>query len=148
MKTYGLTPEQLAMVSVVQRQWAAQNPRAILKTPLTVEDVLNSRRIAYPYRKWPAVLMLSKHREICHIRMLCTLQKQKIGSRGHAGERYISRDNRFQITIIPRIRPDLVQKKQVDQANENQRQVVGDPAGRISKVHLNGGRCRRARFAE
>jgi acetyl-CoA acetyltransferase len=43
MKTYGLTHEQLAMVSVVQREWAAKNPRATFKTPITVEDVLNSR---------------------------------------------------------------------------------------------------------
>ena len=28
MKTYGLTHEQLAMVAVVQREWAAKNPRA------------------------------------------------------------------------------------------------------------------------
>jgi hypothetical protein len=26
MKTYGMTHEQLAMVSVVQREWAAKNP--------------------------------------------------------------------------------------------------------------------------
>jgi acetyl-CoA acetyltransferase len=33
MKTYALTPdEQLAMVSVVQREWAAKNPRATFKT--------------------------------------------------------------------------------------------------------------------
>jgi hypothetical protein len=29
MKTYGLTHEQLAMVSVVQREWAAKNPRQL-----------------------------------------------------------------------------------------------------------------------
>jgi len=46
MKTYGLTHEQLAMVSVVQREWADKNPRATFKTPITVEDVLNSRMIA------------------------------------------------------------------------------------------------------
>ncbi|WP_436441349.1 hypothetical protein, partial [Enterococcus faecium] len=28
MKTYGITHEQIAMVSVVQREWAAKNPRA------------------------------------------------------------------------------------------------------------------------
>src|SRR5215218_11196225 len=28
MKTYGTTEEQLAMVSVIQREWAAKNPRA------------------------------------------------------------------------------------------------------------------------
>ena len=35
------------MVSVVQREWAAKNPRATFKTLITVEDVLNSRIIAY-----------------------------------------------------------------------------------------------------
>src|SRR3981081_2865734 len=50
MKTYGLTHEQFAMVSVVQREWAAKNPRATFKAPITVEDVLNSRMIAYPFR--------------------------------------------------------------------------------------------------
>jgi acetyl-CoA acetyltransferase len=35
---------------VVQREWAAKNPRAIFKAPITVEDVLNSRMIAYPFR--------------------------------------------------------------------------------------------------
>jgi len=49
MKEYGMTHEQLAMVSVVQRQWAAQNPRASFRDPISVEDVLNSRMIAYPF---------------------------------------------------------------------------------------------------
>jgi acetyl-CoA acetyltransferase len=38
------------MVLVVQREWAAKNPRASFKTPITVEDVLSSRMIAYPFR--------------------------------------------------------------------------------------------------
>ena len=50
MKTYGLSHEQLAMVSVVQREWAAKNPRATFRAPITVDDVLNSRMIAYPFR--------------------------------------------------------------------------------------------------
>src|SRR6185503_9668683 len=50
MKTHGITHEQLAMVAVVQREWAAKNPRATMKTPITVDDVLNSRMIAYPLR--------------------------------------------------------------------------------------------------
>jgi acetyl-CoA acetyltransferase len=50
MKTYGVTHEQLAMVSVVQREWAAKNPRATFRDPITVEDVLGSRMIAYPLR--------------------------------------------------------------------------------------------------
>jgi acetyl-CoA acetyltransferase len=50
MKTYGVTHEQLAMVSVVQREWAGKNPRATFRDPITVEDVLGSRMIAYPFR--------------------------------------------------------------------------------------------------
>ena len=50
MKTYGVTEEQLAMVAVVQREWAAQNPRASYRDPITVADVLASRMIAYPFR--------------------------------------------------------------------------------------------------
>ena len=38
------------MVSVVQRDWAAKNTRATFKAPITIEDVLNSRMIAYPFR--------------------------------------------------------------------------------------------------
>jgi acetyl-CoA acetyltransferase len=49
MKQYGLTEEQLAMVAVVQREWAGKNPRATMQDPITVEDVLNSRVIAYPF---------------------------------------------------------------------------------------------------
>jgi acetyl-CoA acetyltransferase len=36
MTPYGLSHEQLAMVSVVQREWAAKNPRAPFKAPITV----------------------------------------------------------------------------------------------------------------
>ena len=49
MKDYGVTEEQLAMVAVVQREWAGMNPRASFRDPITVEDVLNSRMIAYPF---------------------------------------------------------------------------------------------------
>lgn len=50
MKTYGVTEEDLAHVAVVQREWAAKNPRASFKDPITVEDVLNSPMIAWPFR--------------------------------------------------------------------------------------------------
>lgn len=48
MKETGLTAEQLAMVPVIQRQWATKNSRAKLREPITVSDVLESRMIAYP----------------------------------------------------------------------------------------------------
>ena len=49
MKDYGLTHEQLAYVAVAQRQWAAKNPRAMFRDLITVEDVLASRMVAYPF---------------------------------------------------------------------------------------------------
>jgi acetyl-CoA acetyltransferase len=48
MKKYGTTEEQIASVSVATRAWAAKNPRAMMRDPITVEDVLNSRMIAWP----------------------------------------------------------------------------------------------------
>jgi acetyl-CoA acetyltransferase len=50
MKERGLTHEQLAMVAVIQREWAAMNPRAAFRDKVSVDDVLNSRMIAYPFR--------------------------------------------------------------------------------------------------
>jgi acetyl-CoA acetyltransferase len=49
MKEFGLTESQLAYVAVAQRRWAAKNPRAAYRDPITVEDVLASRLIAYPF---------------------------------------------------------------------------------------------------
>jgi acetyl-CoA acetyltransferase len=49
MKDCGLTHEQLAYVAVAQRQWAAKNPRAMFRDPITVDDVLASRLVAYPF---------------------------------------------------------------------------------------------------
>ncbi|WP_293898303.1 thiolase domain-containing protein [Phenylobacterium sp.] len=51
LKTYGLTAEDLAWVAVIQREWAAKNPRASFKDPLTVDDVLGADMIAWPFTK-------------------------------------------------------------------------------------------------
>jgi acetyl-CoA acetyltransferase len=46
---YGLTPEQLASVGVTMRHHASLNPRAHMRDPITVDDVLASRMIASPF---------------------------------------------------------------------------------------------------
>ncbi|MDN3356352.1 thiolase [Actinomadura sp. DC4] len=51
MKTYGLTGEHLAAVAVAQRRWAARNPRAMRREPLTVAGVLASPLVAYPFHR-------------------------------------------------------------------------------------------------
>ena len=48
-KTYGATDEDLAMVAVIQREWAGKNPRASFRDPITIADVLDSKMIAEPF---------------------------------------------------------------------------------------------------
>ena len=42
MAVYGTTPEQLAQIAVDTRRWAAMNPNARHRDPITVDDVLDS----------------------------------------------------------------------------------------------------------
>jgi acetyl-CoA acetyltransferase len=48
MQRYGTTSEQLGQVAVAQRAWAAGNPLAALREPLTLEEHQSSRWIAEP----------------------------------------------------------------------------------------------------
>ncbi|HZY32397.1 MAG TPA: thiolase family protein [Rhodanobacter sp.] len=52
MHRYGATEEQFARVVVRARRNAMRNPHAHLKGEITVEDVMNSPRIAYPYKRF------------------------------------------------------------------------------------------------
>jgi acetyl-CoA acetyltransferase len=48
MAVYGTTSEQLAQIAVSTRQWAARNPRARYRDPITIDDVLSSPVQASP----------------------------------------------------------------------------------------------------
>jgi acetyl-CoA acetyltransferase len=48
MHQYGTTREQLASVAVAARQWAALNPEAFMRGPLSIADVLGSRMVSDP----------------------------------------------------------------------------------------------------
>ncbi len=48
MHQFGTTREQLAEVAVAARRWAALNPEAFMRDPLTVDDVLAARMISDP----------------------------------------------------------------------------------------------------
>jgi acetyl-CoA acetyltransferase len=50
MMTYGTTSEQFGHIAIAQRQWAALNPRAQLREPITMADYLSARWIAEPFR--------------------------------------------------------------------------------------------------
>ncbi len=49
MHQYGTTHEQLAEIAVATRKWAQLNPKAFVRDPLTIDDVLSSRWISYPF---------------------------------------------------------------------------------------------------
>ncbi|GLZ09216.1 thiolase [Actinomadura sp. NBRC 104412] len=57
MHEYGTTSEQLAEVAVAARRWAALNPRAYRRDPLTVADVLASPLVADPLHKLDCCLV-------------------------------------------------------------------------------------------
>jgi len=50
MHEFGTTSEQLAEVAVATRKWASLNPRALMRDPLTIDEVLSSRLISWPLR--------------------------------------------------------------------------------------------------
>jgi acetyl-CoA acetyltransferase len=49
MHEYGTTLEQWAQVAVSTRAWACLNPKAQHREPITVDDVLVSRPVVYPF---------------------------------------------------------------------------------------------------
>ncbi|MBI2202646.1 MAG: thiolase [Candidatus Rokubacteria bacterium] len=49
MHEYGTTLEQWAQVAVSTRAWAGLNPKAKNREPITVEDVLKSRPVVWPF---------------------------------------------------------------------------------------------------
>ena len=57
MFEYGAKPEHLARVAVAARKWAALNPKAWSRDPLTVEDVLASPMICDPLHKLDCCLV-------------------------------------------------------------------------------------------
>lgn len=57
MHEYGSTSEQLASVAVAARRWAARNPRAFARDPITVDDVLASPMISSPLHRLDCCLV-------------------------------------------------------------------------------------------
>jgi acetyl-CoA C-acetyltransferase len=50
MRRYGTTEEQMAMVSVKNHKNSSKNPQALFRREVTLEEVLNSRKIASPIK--------------------------------------------------------------------------------------------------
>lgn len=50
MHQYGTTTRHFAEIAVATRAWAARNPRAYHRTPLSIEEVLAAPYVVYPFR--------------------------------------------------------------------------------------------------
>lgn len=57
MHLYGTTSEQLGAVAVAQRKWAMMNPKAQMRTPLSLEEHQASRYIAEPLHLYDCCLV-------------------------------------------------------------------------------------------
>jgi acetyl-CoA acetyltransferase len=57
MHEFGTTHEQLAEIAVATRKWAQLNPKAFMRDPMTIDDVLSSRWIAYPFHLYDCCLV-------------------------------------------------------------------------------------------
>lgn len=57
MHQYGAGPEHLAEIAVAARQWAALNPKAWMRDPLTIDDVMASPLLCDPLRKLDCCLV-------------------------------------------------------------------------------------------
>jgi acetyl-CoA acetyltransferase len=56
MHRYGVTAEDLGRVAIRQRASAVDNPRAMMRTPITMDDYLSSRWIVEPFRLFDCCL--------------------------------------------------------------------------------------------
>jgi len=48
MHRYGTKREHFAEVAVATRKWAKMHPKALMKDPLTIDDVMNGRMVCWP----------------------------------------------------------------------------------------------------
>ncbi|MHB1420209.1 MAG: thiolase family protein [Bacillota bacterium] len=57
MELYGTTSEQFGAIAVAQRKWATMNPRAQMRTPMTLADHQTSRMIVEPFHLFDCCLV-------------------------------------------------------------------------------------------
>ena len=55
MKKFGLDKVDYGHIAVAQRRWAALNPYAVYRTPLTLEEYLNAPMVADPLARYDCV---------------------------------------------------------------------------------------------
>jgi acetyl-CoA acetyltransferase len=57
MALYGTTSEQLGAVAVSNHKWSSLNPRAVYRTPITMDDYNNSRWVVEPFHLFDVTMV-------------------------------------------------------------------------------------------
>jgi len=85
MYQYGTSSEQLAEIAVATRKWAMMNENAMMRDPITIEDVLQSRWIAEPLHLLDCCLVTDGGGAVvvASARMAQRTRKQPIWVLGH-----------------------------------------------------------------
>ena len=59
MKKYGLQKSDYGQIAVAQREWAAKNPYAVYRTPLTMDEYLAAPMVADPLSRYDCVPVIA-----------------------------------------------------------------------------------------
>src|SRR6202000_331305 len=59
MKKYGLEKSDYGHIAVAQREWAAKNPYAVYRSPLTMEEYLAASMVADPLSRYDCVPVIA-----------------------------------------------------------------------------------------
>jgi acetyl-CoA acetyltransferase len=59
MKKYGLEKSDYGHIAIAQRAWAAKNPFAVYRTPLTMEEYLAAPMVAEPFSRYDCVPVIA-----------------------------------------------------------------------------------------
>jgi acetyl-CoA acetyltransferase len=62
MKTYGLQKSDYGQLAIAQRAWAANNPYAVYRTPMTMEEYLAAPLVADPLSRYDCVPVVAARR--------------------------------------------------------------------------------------
>jgi len=104
MHQYGTTAEQLAEVAVSTRAWAALNPKAFYRDPITIEDVLASPVISSPLHLLDCCLVTDGGGAVVVVSeaVAASIRKQPVWVIGHAeAHTHLTIANMPDLTVTP-----------------------------------------------
>jgi len=82
MKTYGLQKSDYGHLAIAQRAWAAHNPYAVYRTPMTMEDYLAAPLVADPLSRYDCVPVVAGAQAIVVALLIVVVEACAVGTHG------------------------------------------------------------------